>query len=489
VAEILDFGAVVLIVAAGLFLALGTYKLTERFPVPAPALFLLAAAGASDVFPGLTQHVSIRTVERVAVVALIAILFDAGMHVGARRFRGAAVPITALGIVGTFATAGVMAVFAHVFFDFSWTIAGVLGAALSPTDPAVLFSVLGNREVGGRAATILEGESGANDPVGIALMVAMLDLATHGHTTFLTVVREFSIEMAVGLAIGCAGAYGLLQLMRRVSLPNAGLYPLRTLAAAGVIYGLATVAHGSGFLAVFVAGLLIGDARAPYKAEIEHFHTSLAAIAEIVAFVALGLTINLTDLGRHNLWLDGLLLALLLTLVARPLVAGALLLRARLRIGERLFVIWGGLKGAVPILLAALAVLDHVDHASRIYGIVFVVVAFSVIVQGTTIPLVASRLRIPMRVVEPEPWDLSIRLRREPQGVQRYVVTRGARAEGEQLRDLPLGEHSWVSLIVRGDEPRQARGSHVFEPGDEVLLLTDREDATALRHLFEGFGS
>ena len=108
------------------------------------------------------------------------------------------------------------------------------------------------------------------------------------------------------------------------------------------------------------------------------------------------------------------------------------------------------------------------------------------IAQGTTIPLVASILRIPMRIVEPEPWDLSIRLRREPQGVQRYVVVRGSRAEGEAIRDLPLGEHSWVSLIVRGDEPRHARGSHVFEAGDEVLLLSDSEDASALRRLFEG---
>src|SRR5204863_7410222 len=144
-------------------------------------------------------------------------------------------------ILRTIATAGAMAVFAHACFDFSWTPARVLGAAPSPTDPAVLFSVLGNREVGGRTATILEGESGANDPVGIALMIAMLDLATHGNATFWTVVREFSVEMAVGLAIGCAGAYGLLQLLRHVSLPNEGLYPLRTLAAAGVIYGLATV--------------------------------------------------------------------------------------------------------------------------------------------------------------------------------------------------------------------------------------------------------
>jgi cell volume regulation protein A len=346
--ELHEFGTIVLVVAAGFFGALGTYKLTERFPVPAPALFLVVAAVASDVFPGLETVISIHNVERIGVVALIVILFDGGMQVGWRRFRGAAFPITVLGVVGTFATAAVMAAFAHAFFGFDWTIAGILGAALAPTDPAVMFSVLGNREIGGRTGTILEGESGANDPVGIALMIGMLAYATSTHGSAWTVVREFALEMSIGLAVGVAGAWALLQLMRNVSLPNEGLYPLRTLAAAGVIYGIAAVAHGSGFLAVFVAGLLIGDARAPYKAEIERFHTSLASIAEIVVFTALGLTIHLTGLG--DVWSDALLLAVLLVFVARPVVALALLLPAKLRAPERIFVAWGGLKGAVPIL-------------------------------------------------------------------------------------------------------------------------------------------
>jgi cell volume regulation protein A len=273
--------------------------------------------------------------------------------------------------------------------------------------------------------------------------------------------------------------------MRKVSLPHEGLYPLRTLAAAGVVYGVATAAHGSGFLAVFVAGLLIGDARAPYKGDIERFHTSLASIAEVVVFVALGITIDLTEIGTRNLWLDGLVLAVLLAFVARPVVIGALLVPSRLRVGERLFLMWGGLKGAVPILLAALAILAGVRDSDRIYSIVFVVVAFSVAVQGTTFPFAARRLRIPMRLIEPEPWDLSIRLRSEPQGVQRYVVASGSRAAGEAIRDLPLGDHTWVTLVVRDDKPQHARGSHVFEPGDEVVVLSDDTDAAALHRLFE----
>jgi potassium/hydrogen antiporter len=399
VSELTDFGLIVLVVAGAFLLALAAHKVTELFPVPAPALFLVAAAVASDIWPGLSDLTNV-DVERIAVVALVVILFDGGMQVGWPRFREAALPIAALGVLGTFGTAGVMAVFAHTLFGFGWTTAGILGAAVAPTDPAVMFSVLGKREIAGRSGTILEGESGANDPVGIALMIGMLDFATSEHGTSWTVVEEFAIEMSVGLAIGLAGAAVLIRIMRRISLPGAALYPLWALAGAGVVYGVAAVAHGSGFLAVFVAGLFVGAADVPHRRQIERFQTSLASVAEVVVFLGLGLTVDLGSLDGRLVWLDGILLAALLAFVARPVVAGPLLLPVRLSAGERLFVVWGGLKGAVPILLAAFAVIAGVAEAERIYGLVFVIVLFSVVVQGTSMPFVAPRLGVPMRVRE-----------------------------------------------------------------------------------------
>jgi cell volume regulation protein A len=398
VEELTVFGTIVLVVAGGLLLALIATKLSERFPVPEPALFLLLAAIASDVFPELSERLSIKEVERIGVVALIVILFNGGTLVGWRRFRVAAVPIFSLGVVGTFATAAVIAVAAHFLFDFSWTIAGILGAALAPTDPAVMFSVLGQKEIRGRAGTILEGESGVNDPVGIALMIGMIELAQEADASFWVVVEEFSVEMSIGLLAGILGAVAMRPLLR-FSLPNPGLYPLRTLAAAGVIYGAASAAHGSGFLAVFVAGVALGDADVPLRDSIERFHTSLASLAEVVVFVALGLTIDVTEILSSTRLLEGLALALILALIARPLAVGPLLMPVRMRRNERLFVIWSGLRGAVPILLAAFALLAAVEDAQRVYDIVFVVVAFSVIVQGTSIPFVARRLGIPMRQV------------------------------------------------------------------------------------------
>jgi potassium/hydrogen antiporter len=395
--EVLHFGAIVLVVSGAFAVAVLANNVSERLRVPAAGLFLLAAAIASDIWPVLADALSIRDVERIAVLALIVILFDGGMRVGWTRFRESAVPIVSLGLLGTFVTAGLMTLAAHYALDVKWQTAGLLGAALAPTDPAVMFSVFGRQEIAGRTGTILEGESGANDPVGIALMLAAISLAQEDGTSVAHAVGDFFLQLGVGIVIGVLGAFALIQVIRRIVLPNPALYPLRTLAFAGVVYGVATVAHGSGFLAVYIAGILIGDADIPAKRGIERFHTSLASLAEIVVFIALGLTIDLTALGNNHRWLDGLVLAIVLAVVARPIAVGPLLLPVRLTNGERLFIMWSGLKGAVPILLASFAVLAPVDDAQRIYGIVFVVVAFSVILQGATIPYAAWRLRIPMR--------------------------------------------------------------------------------------------
>jgi cell volume regulation protein A len=387
--EIVAFGAIVLVVSTGFSLALLSGRLTERYSLPGPAIFLLAAAIAAEIFPRLGHELSPREIERVVTVALVLILFDGGMHVGLRRFRTAVVPIVSLGLLGTFLTAGAMALAAHLVFGFSWATCALLGAALAPTDPAAVFSVLGKRELVGRSATILEGESGANDPVGIALMLALLAHFGAGNESWGRAAVEFMLALAVGTAVGIVGGLAIAALLRRIEVPAEALLPLYTLALAGVIYGLAAVLHGSGFLAVFIAGIVVGDLPGLRERGIERFHASLAALAEIVAFVTLGLTVSLAGLGWD--WLRGIVLALLLALVVRPLVVGPLLLPIRLRRAERVFVLWGGLKGAVPILLGTLVLLGRVSDGRRIYDLVFVVVAFSILVQGTTLPWLAAR--------------------------------------------------------------------------------------------------
>ena len=223
--------------------------------------------------------------------------------------------------------------------------------------------------------------------------------------------------------------------------------------------------HGSGFLAVFVAGLLVGDERFPYKGEIERFHTSLASLAEIVVFFALGLTIHISSFRLADVWLDGLVLAVLLAFVARPrhrraaAAAGAAAARrAAVRDVGR-----AEGRGADPARDADRA-LARRRGASACTGSCSSSSAFSVVVQGGSIPWAARRLGVPMRLVEPEPWNISIGLRAEPHGLQRFVVAAGSRAEGEEIRELPIGDHAWVSLVIRDGAARQARGSLVLEP-------------------------
>ena len=391
------FGLMIGVVGIGVTLAVLSNRISARIPVPAPAIFLLVAAVVSDLVPALGR-LSVLTVQRVVTVALIVILFDGGMHMGWRRVRSAAAPVVSLGVLGTFATAGLFAVLAHAVFGLDWRVALLAGTALAPTDPAVVFSVLGRREVVGRTGTILEGESGVNDPVGIALMVALL--AGGGFTTGLL---EFTAQMLIGAAVGLAGGLGLAAFMRRVQLPSAGLYPLRVLAGAGATYGLAAALHGSGFLAVFVAGIALGDLRAPYKADAERFHASLASLGEIVAFTVLGCTISLSDLVHRDAWLIGLGLAVALTVVVRPVAVFPLLLPVRLRMGERAFIVLAGLKGAVPILLGTFVLTANVPGSARIYDIVVVGVAFSVLVTGSLVPALARWFGVPMRPAELAP--------------------------------------------------------------------------------------
>ncbi|WP_328769800.1 cation:proton antiporter domain-containing protein [Streptomyces sp. NBC_00286] len=471
-----SFGLAVLVVALAAMAAVASNRLSERSRIPAPAFFLVTAAVAVDLFPAL-RKLSMATVQDIVTVALVVLLFQGGMEIGWRRFRPEAGAILSIGVLGTFATAALVAGAAHLLLGLDWRPALLLGTALAPTDPAVVFSVLGRRTITGRPGVLLPGESGANDPVGIALIAGLLGtsagsaLDTAEHTALV-----FVQEMAIGAAMGAAGGWALKVVMRKVPLPAEGLYPLRTLAGAFTVYGLTTVAHGSGFLAVFVAGVLLGDVRAPYKKEIERFHTALGSLGEIVAFAVLGLTVPLWTFTAEGAWTDGLLLAVLLVFVARPIVMGVLLSRMRLRAGERVFLAFTGLKGAVPVLLGSYIVSSGVADADRLYDVVFVVVVFSVIVQGSLVPTVARLCRVPMRSVELEPWALGVRLRERPEGVARHVVEEGSAADGSSVGELDIGEDTWISLVVREGGLVPVSGSTRLRVGDEVLVLTGDDD-------------
>jgi cell volume regulation protein A len=319
--------------------------------MPTPFLLLIAAA----LVPG---GLDLDIAEPVAAAALVVVLLDGGMGVD---LRGSLRAVLWLGVAGTFITAAAVAVVAHAVLGFGWTAAGLLGAALAPTDPAMVFATLRGRALGGRVRAVLEGEAGLNDPAGIALMLGLVELATHADATFDVVVVEFVRQMGIGAIVGLVGG----RLLRRVE------HPLVLLVAAACLYALAAFPGGSGFLAVFVAA--VQRPRVPVG----------GGIAEAAVFVVLGLTVHVGGLP----WVDGLALAAAVAL-ARPLAL------AVPGIPARAFVAFAGLKGAVPILLAAFAVTGGVAGADELYGVVFVAVAVNVLVVGGLLPAVSSRLDV-----------------------------------------------------------------------------------------------
>jgi cell volume regulation protein A len=264
------------------------------------------------------------------------------------------------------------------------------------------------------------------------------------------------------------------------------LYPLRTLACALLLFGVATLARGSGFLAVFAAGIVLGDEPAPFKREIVRFHSAVASLAEIVAFVVLGLTVDLSVLARADVWIPGVILGAALAFVIRPPLIGLCLIPAHLDRSDRNFVLFAGLKGAVPILLGIFLLAAGVPGAQRLYGIIAVVVLFSVGVQGSGVPAAARLLRLQMRTVEPEPWALGVRLRDEPSDVHRLTVMPGSAAEGYTIADLPeLPGDAWVSFIVRDGRLVSLKPDTVLRAGDDVLLLAEEDLGENLTRTFE----
>lgn len=339
-------------------------------PLPTPLLLLAASAVAAHFLPDPPLDL----VAWLVSAALVVILFEGGLQIGVRRMRAVTGQVLALGVLGTLATVASAAVAAHLLLDVSWFASALVGTAIAPTDPAVVFSVLGKRGSAGRAGTLLQGESGANDPVGISLMAALLAAGSLS-AAWGDASASFALQLGVGGVLGVGG--GLL--LRRFP---AGLL------GAGALYALTALCHGSGFLAVFVAGILIADQDPPYA----RIHAALASAGEVVAFTLLGLTVDIAALGRSDVLLPGLALAGLLIVVLRPAVGFPLLVGSGLSLREQAFVLLAGLKGAVPLLLGTM-LLDRPD-GPRLYGVVVVVVVLSVLVQGSLVGPVARRWRL-----------------------------------------------------------------------------------------------
>jgi len=389
--EYADFFPQLAIVAALLLTALAAAPFLERLHVPSPAAFLAVgiAAGLLDVGPA--KDLSAASLEQIGAVALMVILFQGGLATGLGAWRRAARPILLLGLPGTATTATGLAVVGKLVLGFDWPIALLVGVALAPTDPAAVYAVLRGRSGSERPRTILEGESGFNDPVAISLMVAVTASLATGDSNVAEGTMRFVQELGIGVVAGAAGGLLLRAALRVTPRLEQGVQAIALLLGAVLLGSVTAAVHGSGFLAVYVAGLLLSDAWAEQDGTRHAVPEALSAAAEPVLFAMLGAVfaplVGGLDLAR------GMALTFVTVFVLRPLVASVCLVGSRLRARERVLVSWGGLKGAVPLLLAAYPALDDLDGATTVAATVLVATAASLVVQGVTLPRVADRAR------------------------------------------------------------------------------------------------
>jgi potassium/hydrogen antiporter len=385
-----DFFPDLLVLTALLLAAIAGAPIVQAVGLPAPAAFLAIgiAAGLFGISP--TEELSLLTLERIGAVALYAILFQGGLATGFAAWRHSARPILLLGLPGTAATAGALALVTHYVLGLDWSIALPVGIALAPTDPAAVYSVLRGQRSQTRARTVLEGESGFNDPIGISFMVvAVGSLGSDGASGGEAAVRLVE-ELGLGLVGGLVGGLALALLITATPRLEEGFQSIAVLAGAVLVGAATATLHGSGFLAVYLAGLLVSDRWAAQDTRQHAVPEAASAISEPILFGLLGAAfaplVGWDDLGQ------GLVLALVTAFVVRPLVAATCLAGSGLDRGERVLVSWGGLKGAVPLLLAAFPALEALDGAEAVAAVVLVATAASIVAQGTTLGRVARRV-------------------------------------------------------------------------------------------------
>lgn len=477
--------ALLLLTFGGLLIASAILaRASQRAGLPVMLLFLALGVLASDEGIGGIPFSDYEFAYRIGTIALVLILLDGGFNTSVQSIRSVAAPAITLATLGVVGTALVVAVGAH-WLGLPWTTSMLLGGIVSSTDAAAIFASLRGSGIAlrRRIATTLEVEGGMNDPLAVILtMVLMQNLIAPVDNRWL-VAGQVLLQLGVGLATGLVvGRLGVVAL-RRIRFPAGGLYPAFTLALSFVSYGAATLLLGSGFVAVFVCAVLLGNAKLPYRASLVRAHDAVAWLSQIVMFLILGMLVRPGRLA--DVALVGLALGLFVALIARPLVTTILLAPFGYAPREVAFIGLVGLRGAVPIILATFPVLAGAPGAEMVFNVVFFLVLVMSFVPGAIVPWLTRRFELesdeppsPTAVLEIESPAL---LRGE---LVSYYIDPELAVAGASISDLPFPEGAAATLIVRGDELIAPRGSTVLTPGDHVYVLMRAEDRAVVQLMF-----
>lgn len=453
-----------------LLVAILAVRASTRAGLPSLLLYLLIGVGLGESGIGV-EFSDAELANALGFAALVIILAEGGLTTSWSEMRPVVRMGASLATLGVIISVGMVAVFAHFVLGMSWELAVLLGAVTSPTDAAAVFSVLRKVPLPRRLNSTLEAESGLND-APIVVLVTLVSAG--GHHSVLGFAGEIAFELVLGVVGGLLVGYGGAWLMRRVALPSSGLYPLAVLSIAVFAYGSVATLHGSGFAAVYVAALVLGNSELPHRAATRSFAEGMAWLAQIGLFIMLGL---LLSPGRVSWEVVGLAIAagMFLTYVARPL---SVLVAASIQPmpwRDLTFISWAGLRGAVPIVFATIPLAQGVEDAARLFDVVFVMVVIYTLLTAPTLPLVARILKVARRS---EPRDLDVEaapLERIAADLLMVTISPKSLMHGVEVGELRLPPGASVSLVVRDDRTFVPQPRNVLRHGDELLVVTPRK--------------
>ncbi|MFE7130035.1 potassium/proton antiporter [Streptomyces sp. NPDC057638] len=449
-----------------LLIAVAAVRISSRSGLPSLLLYLGigVAIGQDGIFDVEFNNAELTQV--IGYAALVVILAEGGLGTKWQEVKPALPAAVLLSTVGVAVSVGITAAAAHYLIGLEWRQALIIGAVVSSTDAAAVFSVLRKVPLPSRVTGVLEAESGFNDAPVVILVVAFSAAGPVEHWYILVgeIALELAIGASIGLAIGFLGAYGL----RHVALPASGLYPIAVMAIAVVAYAAGAMAHGSGFLAVYLASMVLGNSRLPHAPANRGFAEGLGWLAQIGMFVLLGLLVTPHEL-IDDFW-PAVIVGLVLTMVARPVSVVVSLLPFSIPRREQILLSWAGLRGAVPIILATIPMVGEVPGSDRIFNIVFVLVVVYTLIQGPTLPWLAKALRLGPG----DTSDLGIEsapLERLRGHLLSVAIPEESRMHGVEVAELRLPAGAAVTLVVRDGKSFVPLPSTVLRRGDELLVV------------------
>lgn len=463
---------IILLAAILIVFGILSSKLSARLGLPVLVLFLMVGMLAGEDGPGGIAFDNAQIAHALGSLALAIILFDGGLQTPLTSIKQVWKPASVLATLGVLVTSAITGIAAAYILDVSLFYGLLIGAIVGSTDAAAVFSLLRNAgiHINPRLKSTLEIESATNDPMAIFLTVGLLEVMVKGLEPGTGLLMLFIQQMGIGSAVGLVGGWLSVRIINRIHLTTSGLYPVMVAALGLLAFGIAANLGGSGFLAIFIAGVVIGNSRFVFQRSTFLFHDGLAWLGQIIMFVFLGLLINPSSL--LDVWLEGLLIAAVLILVARPLSVIPVLKIFGFNAREMTLVSWVGLRGSVPIILAIYPLIYGLPGASLIFSVVFFVVLISATIQGSTLPWVARTLGL----TEPPPATPAATLEITALGdvdadIVEYRLGTSSRASDRRLSQMALPDGTVVAMITRGNQVIPPRGSTLLHAGDHLFIV------------------